>query len=126
MSFHASEDITRGFAELQKELEEILKGLEEPEKTLEIGAKELVKDLLKLPKPKSQIRSAKYTHLIDTFAWQHSETHKGEVEVGWGKFYGRMVEKGTVRSGARPHLEPTFERNKDKYYRKMIKHMGLD
>ncbi len=73
--------------------------------------------MLKLPKPYSKIRSPDYTHLIDSFAYERTKT---DVEVGWGKYYGPMVEDGTMKMKAHPHLHPTFERNKTKYYQKML------
>lgn len=82
----------------------------------EAGAKEFVSDLLKLPKPRSEVRKAGYTHLVNTFAM---ERVNGEIKVGWGKYYGPMVEHGTKKMTAKAHLKPLFERNKEKYYRKM-------
>lgn len=82
----------------------------------EAGAKEFVSDLLKLPKPRSEVRKAGYTHLVNTFAMERAN---GEIEVGWGKYYGPMVEHGTKKMAAKAHLKPLFERNKEKYYRKM-------
>ena len=108
-----------GFEELSKEFEDIIAKVQEPEKVLEIGAKEFVSDLRKLPKPMSAIRKSGYTHLIDTFAYRQNK-NKNEIEVGWGKYYGPMVEHGTVNMNARPHLEPCFEKNKEKYYKKMM------
>ena len=35
---------------------------------VEEGAKEFVNDLLRLPKPRSQITKAGYTHIVSTFA----------------------------------------------------------
>lgn len=107
--------------ELQRELERIIKNVDSSEEILEIGAKEFVKDLLKLPKPKSKIRTSKYTHLVDSFSYQNSKRHKGEIEVCWGKYYGPLVEKGTIKSKAQPHLKKTFDANSTKYYSLMIK-----
>ena len=59
-----------GFNEFSKMLEEFSKKADE-EKVLdviEIGAKAFVDDLLKLPKPRSDISKSGYTHLIDSFA----------------------------------------------------------
>lgn len=107
--------------ELQKELESIIKNVDDSTNILEVGAKEFVKDLLKLPKPKSKIKSSKYTHLVDSFSYKKSNKHIGELEVGWGKYYGPMVEHGTVISKSQPHLKPTFNKNQKKYYDLMIK-----
>lgn len=73
--------------------------------------------MLKLPKPYSKITSANYTHLVDSFSYKRT---KIDVIVGWGKYYGPMVEDGTKKMKAQPHLRPEFERNKNKYYQKMI------
>ena len=101
----------KGFEELQNELSEIMLKIENPLDILEVGAKEFVKDLLKLPKPYSKIRKSGYTHLIDSFAY---EKQKNEIVVGWGKYYGRMVEDGTKLTPKQPHMKPTFEKNKDR------------
>lgn len=85
-------------------------------KVLEIGAKEFTDDVRALPKPMSQIRAPGYTHLIDTVTYQRSED---EVVAGWGKYYGPMVEHGTVRMRGVAHMAPTFQRNKERYYKKM-------
>lgn len=90
--------------------------------TLEVGAKEFVNDLLKLPKPMSKIRKANYTHLIDSFA--HRRKNK-EIEVGWGKYYGPMVEHGTKNMDANPHVYPLWDKNKEKYYKTMLTKLGL-
>lgn len=107
--------------ELQKELENIIKNVGNSTEILEVGAKEFVKDLLKLPKPKSKIKSSKYTHLVDSFSYKKSTKHIGELEIGWGKYYGPMVEHGTIINSPQPHLKPTFNKNQKKYYDLMIK-----
>lgn len=112
-----------GFSDLFNELEEAIKKTENTQDVLLVGAKELVKDLLKLTKPYSKIKKAGYTHLVDTFAYR--KYGNKEVEVGWGKYYGRMVEDGTSKTYSQPHLKPTFERNKNKYYSLMLKKLNL-
>ncbi len=79
-------------------------------------------DLLKLPKPISKIRKAGYTHLIHCFAYRKT---KKEVEAGWGKYYGPMVEKGTERMDAREHMYPLWDKNKEKYYKIMLTKLGI-
>ena len=106
-----------GFEELIEELQECVKNVEKPENIIEIGAKEFLKDLKKLTKPYSQIHKTGYTHLINTFSYRKKEN---EYEVGWGKYYGPMVENGTKKMKSRPHLKPCFEKNKEKYYNKML------
>jgi HK97 gp10 family phage protein len=86
---------------------------------LEAGAKEFVKDLLKLPKPISKIHAPGYTHLVKTFAYKtYAKTQ--EIEVGWGKYYGPMVEKGTRKMKANAHLIPLYNTNKKKYEQLMV------
>lgn len=108
-----------GVNDLVSELSELMDKASKKQEILEVGAKEFVKDLLKLPKPISKIRKSGYTHLIDVFCYK--KVDNGEIEAGWGKYYGRMVEDGTVKTRAYPHLKPTFNNNKGKYYSKMIK-----
>lgn len=105
-----------------EDFEEMLKqyaAKADPENALDVietGAKEFVNDLLKLPKPRSEVKKPGYTHLINTFAMERA---RDEIKVGWGKYYGPMVERGTKKMAARAHLKPLFEQNKEKYYRKM-------
>ena len=116
-----------GFEELSNELFGYIQAAEDPLEILEVGAKAFVNDLLKLPKPISKIRKAGYTHLINTFAYERSSerTGRAEVIVGWGKYYGRMVEKGTVKMDERPHMYPLWDRNQEKYYNLMFRKLGL-
>lgn len=113
-----SSNMYNGFEDLMRELEGYITNVNEPDKIIEVGVKEFVKDLKKLTKPISQINKSGYTHLINTFSYRK----KGkEFEVGWGKYYGPMVENGTNKMTARAHLRPCFEKNKEKYYTKMYK-----
>lgn len=108
-----------GFDELSKLLEQYKIDDMEVVDVLEEGAKELVKDVAALPKPRSAIKTAGYTHLLDTVTYK---TAKKEVEVGWGKYYGPMVERGAkTMNKAHPHVSTTFEQNKERYYQTMIK-----
>lgn len=59
---------------------------------------------------------AGYTHIVSTFALERTDSG---IKVGWGKYYGPMLEHGTRKMAARAHLKPLFERNKEKYYKKM-------
>lgn len=112
--------MNEGFEELLEELQSYIHKVDTPEKILAIGAEEFVKDLSKLSKPKSNFTSKSYTHLVNTFSYQKSNYKKQEIEVGWGKYYGPFVEKGTRLMNKQPHLQPTFEKNKEKYYNLMI------
>ncbi len=111
-----------GFDDLSKELFGYIQASENAIDILEVGADAFTKDLLKLPKPMSAIRKSGYTHLIDSFTYERSNERfgKGEVIVGWGKYYGRMVEKGTEKMDEMPHMYPLWDRNKEKYYNLML------
>lgn len=118
MSFHSANDF-EGINDLINDLSKYIPLAQNPQEILEVGAKEFVKDLLKLTKPISKIKKSGYTHLIDSFCYE--KVKNNEIEVGWGKYYGRMVEDGTIKMNAKTHLKPTFNRNRDKYYTKMLK-----
>lgn len=75
----------------------------------EKGAREFVSDLRKLPKPRSKISKAGYTHIVDTFSMKRE---KSGIEVGWGKYYGPMLEHGTRKMAAREHLKPLLKETK--------------
>lgn len=107
---------SESFNSLFNDIQKYIKKAESPLAILEVGVKEFVKDLLKLTKPYSKISSSNYTHLVDTFTY---EIKKEEIEIGWGKYYGRMVEDGTKLTPKQPHLAPLYEKNKSKYYEKM-------
>lgn len=106
-----------GFRALSEQLEYYIKGAENSTEILMDGAKAFHKDLNKLTKPMSKIRKSGYTHLINTFAIDSIDK---EVVVGWGKYYGRMVELGTKKMDARAHMYPLWEHNKEKYYKLML------
>lgn len=119
-----NDDEFLAFDELEKQLKDFSENISE-EKVLHVmkkGADEFVNILLKLPKPRSNIRSAGYTHLVNTFS---SRINKGQVEVGWGKYYGPMVERGTKKMSARPHMIPTWKQNREKIYKTMVNDLGL-
>lgn len=111
-----------GFEALSEILEKYANKADNFIDVLEVGAKEFVNDLLKLPKPMSKIRKAGYTHLIRSFAYKK---RKDEVEVGWGKYYGPMVEHGTKKMDENPHIYPLWDKNKEKYYKTMLTKLGL-
>lgn len=103
------------FSDLLKEFDDVDRRVNE---ILQIGADELCKDIKSLPQPRSKVAKAGYTHLLDTIA---SRKEGKEVVVGWGKYYGPMLEKGTKKMEGQGHLANTFKRNADKYYDKMTK-----
>ena len=108
-----SENLYDGMELLASELDKYIENVGKSMEALESGAKEFVNDLRKLPKPISQIRKSGYTHLVNTFTYRKN---KNEIEVVWGKYYGPMVENGTVKMHGKPHLKPLWEQNKEKYY----------
>ena len=111
-----------GFQDLADIIEYYAKGADNFIEVLEVGAKEFVNDLLKLPKPMSKIRKAGYTHLVRSFAYRK---RKNEIEIGWGKYYGPMVEHGTNKMDENPHVYPLWDKNKEKYYKTMLTKLGL-
>lgn len=111
-----------GFQDLADVIEGYMKNVENPTDILEVGAKEFVNDLLKLTKPMSKIRKAGYMHLVNSFAYK---VKKDEVEAGWGKYYGPMVEHGTTKMNEQPHLYLLWNKNKEKYYKSMLTKIGL-
>lgn len=112
-----------GFEALSEIIGKYIKASENAIEILEVGARELLSDALKLPKPISQIRTQGYTHLIRSFAYKKKEN---EIEFGWGKYYGPMVEEGTENMDPNPHLYPLFNKNKEKYYKKMLTMAGIN
>ena len=98
-----------GFQDLADIIERYAKNADNITEVLEVGAKEFVNDLLKLPKPISKIRKTGYTHLINSFSYRKK---KNEIEVGWGKYYGPMVEHGTVKMDENPHVYPLWDKKK--------------
>ena len=110
------------FKDLSEIVEKYIKAADNVTEVLLVGAKELLNDALKLPKPMSKIRVSGYTHLVRSFAYKIKDK---EIEFGWGKYYGPMVEKGTKNMDPYPHLYPLFEKNKEKYYKKMLTFAGI-
>ena len=118
-SYHSYNDFT-GFDEFSDLLEKYLKNTSKENvlNVLEIGAETVANDVRALPRPRSRRSGGGWTHLLDTITY---EKNGEEIEVGWGKYYGMFLEKGTCKMSAQPHIAPTFERNKEKYYEKMKK-----
>lgn len=106
-----------GFQELLKEFEKKT-DVKNVLKVLESGAKEFIEDVRALPRPRSRMMAPGYTHLLDEVTYQ---TSKGEVLTGWSKYYGQMVENGTIKMDAQEHMRPTFKKNKERYYGNMQK-----
>lgn len=105
-----------GMNEFQKMIQEYEEKFEQSkvEAAMMEGAEQLVRDVRALPKPRSQIQKAGYTHLLDTVSARKGKN--GEIEVGWGKYYGPMVEAGTRKMNAQPHLRGQFKKDSNKYY----------
>ena len=111
-----------GFQDLTDIVEQYINSAENAIEGIEAGVKEFVNDLLKLPKPMSKIRKTGYTHLVNSFSYRKK---KAEIETGWGKYYGPMIEHGTVNMNANPHVYPLWDRNKEKYYKTMLTKLGI-
>lgn len=120
MSHHSAE----GILNFQEQLMELMGAVENTDAILTGGSEAFVKDLLKLPKPRSEIKGSKHTHLVDSFSYKRNDD--GSYTIGWGKYYGRMVERGTKYMKAQPHFKPLWNRNKEKYYKKMLEILKLD
>lgn len=114
-------DGATGFEALMEQMNFYIKEAENSQEILEVGAKEFLNDLNKLTKPMSEIRSSGYTHLVNCFAMDKNDN---EIIVGWGVYYGRMVERGTKKMDEQPHLNPLWDKNKDKYYKSMLTKAG--
>jgi HK97 gp10 family phage protein len=129
MSFHSSGLNTNfeGFEELQQLLIEEARKVDKEnlKQALLAGAAELASDANKLPKPISRINSPGYTHLLSSISARMMQGGATGAEVGWGKFYGRMVEKGTSKMAPRAHLIPLFERNAKNYYQTIVDKINL-
>lgn len=105
-----------GQLELIDLIEDEISKVNNSENNMEQAAKQFVEDLNRLPSPYSNIKKSGYTHLVRSFSYQKN---KNEIEVGWGKYYGPMVEKGTTKRKAIPHLVPLFSKNEEKYLKIM-------
>ena len=110
--------------DLQADLNEILASVttENILSALMAGAEEMAADARRLPRPRSKVYTAGYTHLV---ASVHAWKTKSNVKLGWGKYYGPMVENGTASMNSQAHLEPLWNRNKTKYQSKMIDSLKL-
>lgn len=84
------------------------------QKVLMAGGEALAADVRKLPKPR-RARSGD-THMLDMVKAESKPPKR--VYVGWsgGGYYGGFVEFGTTKMRAQPHLWPTWNQNKLKYY----------
>lgn len=117
-----------GIDDLESELAQILARTEEAQvdNVLEYGAELLAKDINRLPKPRSQISKGGYTHILDTIGvWRDNLSSGSKVRLGWKKYYGPILEHGSYKMGAQPHLKPTWHRNKNKYQEEMIRKLKL-
>lgn len=121
-------DELSGFDEFDDELQKYMDKADDAavSAVLKVGAEEFRTDLLRLPSPRSSLNIAGHTHLVDTFAIRQE---KNDWLVGWGKYYGPIVEHGwhgagrfhKSSHGAIPHFKPTFAQNRDRYYQDMKK-----
>lgn len=129
MGFHSSGLNTNfeGLEDIQQTLLEMAQKVDKEhlKEALYAGAVECASDANKLPKPISRINSPGYTHLLASISARMMEGGATGAEVGWGKFYGRMVEKGTRKMAPRAHLIPMFEKNANNYYQKIVDKLNL-
>lgn len=110
----ASPEGLKHFEDMLKEYEQAVSD-QNISDVLMIAGEALEDDVHRLPKPRR--RGAGYTHMLDSV--QAAPVGKDAVLVSWGQYYGKFVEKGTKKMGAQPHLTPTWEQNKDRYYKLM-------
>ena len=107
------EAVLEGFGDLTRMLSEWTKKASEESAAAVVGAaaEAFVRDVRALPAPRSALGGA-HTHLLDTVTAQRDGK---DYLVGWGKYYGPMVERGTRSMQAQPHLLPTWRKNERKY-----------
>lgn len=108
----AGPDGLKLFADMLEQYEKAADGIAD---VLIVGGEALAEDVRRLPKPRR--KGAGYTHMLDSV--QAAPSGKDAVLVSWGQYYGKFVERGTKKMGAQPHLIPTWDRNKDRYYKLM-------
>ena len=114
---------TGGYEYLDEACQQALRALDHASvvRILKAGADLLVSDVRALPSPRSQIARAGYTHLLDSVTGKEADDG---YTVGWGKYYGPIVEAGHIspkgrRVAARAHLRPTYKQNMAKYQKAM-------
>lgn len=107
-----------GFDELEQMLKDYADEVS-PEKlgqVLKTGADDFISDVRALPKPRSRVTSPRHTHMLDTM---DSKEENGRILIGWGVYYGPILEHGSKKMQPHMHLHPTWEGNKEKYYKTM-------
>ena len=108
-----------GFDDFSKMLEKYMENtsMDNVLNVLEIGAEVLVQDVRALPRPRSQRSGGGWTHLLDTVT---QKKNGEEVEVGSGKIITECSwKKAHVRCRPSHIFLRTFNRNQEKYYKKM-------
>jgi HK97 gp10 family phage protein len=108
-----------GFLDLSKQLEKMGKKAANPAvcaKACEAGAEIVTPAAQRIINSSTQKRSGRLAIGVA------NETDEESAYVGWVKdaFYGRYFETGTKKMGARPHIRPAYEQNKDKIAHAMI------
>jgi HK97 gp10 family phage protein len=81
---------------------------------IEPGVEQFVQDARRLPKPRRALSKGGYTHMLDSVTYERNRT-RNEIEVGWGKYYGPFVERGTRKMRAQPHLSTLWSYNESVY-----------
>lgn len=119
-----AEDLTRGFDELAKELEEIAKHTDESHRrqALEDGA-EIVIDRARTLVNYSKRRKG----ILQKTGIVKGDNTGDKIDIGWTKdgFYGRFLENGTSKMAPRPHISPAYEQTKTQVNEKMLATMKL-
>lgn len=106
-----------GFQELTRILEEYSRKADDDtiSRVVKAGADAFVKDVRALPRPRSKI-GGKHTHMLDSVTTKRDGR---DWLAGWGMYWGRFVETGTSKMRAQPHLINTWNKNKEKYLRRI-------
>ncbi len=77
---------------------------------------------------KTSPRGRSREHMLDSITYEQ-DAQNTETVVGWGKFYGRMVESGHRAGGwakagktvmPSPHMKPEFNKQKDQIIGRMV------
>lgn len=109
-------DLSKGFDLFDDVLKEALDKVDNAMDSIEAGVEEFVKDVRRLPKPRSAINAPGYTHLLDSVNYERGNK---SIIVGWGKWYGPITES------KRPHLRSTYDNNKNKYLKIIRTNVGF-
>lgn len=114
-------DLTKGFAELREDLQQVSRSTDEAtrRKALEEGAESVV-DRAKQLAPKR-------TGLLSRSGIVAGKNTGESIDIGWtaDAFYGRFQEYGTSKMAPRPHLRPAWEQRQSVVLDGMARRMKL-